>query len=67
MAIRNWKLAANDLSMIIFGIQDASLMAENMVIAGRSLGLGSCFIGSAPYRAKNVSERAAQKAARHLA
>jgi len=56
MASRNWELVVNDLSILIFGIQDASLMAENMVIAGRSLGLGSCFIGSAPYRAQKISK-----------
>jgi nitroreductase len=31
-------------------------MAENMVIAARSLGLGSCFIGNAPYRAEKIAE-----------
>jgi len=56
MAKRNWKLVANDLSLMLFGIQDAALMAENMVIAGRSLGLGSCFLGSAPYRAEKIAE-----------
>ncbi|MBE0512812.1 nitroreductase family protein [Candidatus Bathyarchaeota archaeon] len=56
MAKRNWKLVANDLSLLLFGIQDAALMAENMVITGRSLGLGSCFLGSAPYRAEKISE-----------
>jgi FMN reductase (NADPH) len=56
MAKRNWKLVANDLSLLLFGIQDAALMAENMVIAGRSLGLGSCFLGSAPYRAERIAE-----------
>ncbi|UCE96407.1 MAG: nitroreductase family protein [Candidatus Bathyarchaeota archaeon] len=57
MAKRSWKLVANDLSLILFGIQDASLMVENMVIAGRSLGLGSCLLGSAPYRAERIAER----------
>jgi len=56
MAERNWKLVANDLSLLFFGIQDASLMAENMVVAGRSLGLGSCFLGGAPYRADKIAE-----------
>jgi nitroreductase len=56
MAERNWKLATNDLSLLFFGIQDASLMAENMVVAGRSLGFGSCFLGSAPYRADKIAE-----------
>jgi len=54
MAKRNWKLATNDLTLLLFGIQDAALMAENMVIAARSLGLGSCFLGSAPYRAEKI-------------
>ena len=44
----------NDLSLLFFGIQDAALMAQNMVIAGESLGLGSCFLGEAPYRAKAI-------------
>ena len=57
MAQRNWKLVTNDLALLLFGIQDASLMAENMVIAGRSLGLGSCFLGSAPFRAEKIAEK----------
>lgn len=54
MARRNWQLVTNDLSLLLFGIQDASLMAENMVIAAESLGLGSCFLGGAPYRAEEI-------------
>lgn len=57
MAQRNWPMACNDLSLLLFGIQDAVLMAENLVIAGESLGLGSCFIGDAPYRAKSIVKR----------
>ena len=56
MANRNWELVTNDLTLLLFGIQDAALMAENMVIAGRSLGLGSCFLGSALYRADKIAE-----------
>ena len=56
MAKRNWKLVTNDLTLMLFGIQDAALMAENMVIAGRSLGLGSCFLGGAPFRAEKIAE-----------
>lgn len=56
MARRNWKLIVNDLSLLVLGIQDAALMAENMVVAGRSLGLGSCFLGSATYRADKIAE-----------
>ena len=57
MARRNWKLVTNDLSLLVFGIQDGALMAENMVIAGRSLGLGSCFLGRAPYIAEKIAEK----------
>jgi len=56
MAERNWKLVTNDLSLLFFGIQDAAYMAENMVVAARSLGLGSCFLGAAPYRADKIAE-----------
>jgi len=56
MAERNWKMVTNDLLLLVFGIEDASLMAQNMVVAGRSLGLGSCFLGSALYRADKISE-----------
>ncbi|NIO38605.1 hypothetical protein GTO27_13045, partial [Candidatus Bathyarchaeota archaeon] len=56
MARRKWRLVTNDLTLMLFGIQDAALMAENMVISGRSLGLGSCFLGSAPYRADKIAE-----------
>lgn len=57
MARREWKMVSNDLSLLIFGIQDACYMAENMVSAAESLGLGSCFIGRTPYRASTVIER----------
>ena len=56
MARRGWKLVMNDLSILFFGIQDAALMAENMVIAAESLGLGSCFLGGTPYRADQIIE-----------
>jgi len=56
MAKRNWKLVTNDLTLLFFGIQDAAYMAENMVVAARSLGLGSCFLGAAPYRAEKIAE-----------
>jgi nitroreductase len=56
MIKRGWKLVTNDLVLLFFGIQDAALMAENMVIAARSLGLGSCFLGSAMFRADKIAE-----------
>jgi len=56
MAKRKWKIVTNDLTLLFFGIQDAAYMAENMVVAARSLGLGSCFLGSAMYRADKIAE-----------
>ena len=54
MARRGWQRVTNDLSLLLFGAQDAALMAENMVIAAESLGLGSVFLGGAPYRADQI-------------
>lgn len=55
MAKRAWKPLTNDLTLLFFGIQDAGLMAENMVVAGRSLGLGSCFLGGAMFKADRIA------------
>ena len=49
---RNWSLKMNDLTLLLFSFQDAAYMAQNMVIAAESLGLGSCFIGAAPMMAR---------------
>ena len=57
MAKRNWQKVTNDLSLLFFGIQDASLMAENMVIAAESLGMASCFLGNAPYIADKIARK----------
>ncbi len=54
MAKRNWSMVTNHLFLLLLGIQDASLMAENMVIAAESLGLGSCFLGNTPYRSQEI-------------
>jgi FMN reductase (NADPH) len=55
MKIRGWEVVTNDLSLLFFGIQDAAYMAENMVIAAESLGLGSCFLGNATYLADRIA------------
>jgi FMN reductase (NADPH) len=57
MQKRGWKMVTNDLSMLFFGLQDASLMAENMVIAAESFGMGSCFLGAAPYIADKIARK----------
>ncbi len=57
MALRGWEVLTNDLSLLLFAIQDAAYMAENMVIAAESLGLGSCFLGAAPYQAARIAKQ----------
>lgn len=42
--------------MMILGIQDASYFAQNMVTAAESLGLGSVFLGSAPWYTERLAE-----------
>lgn len=49
MRRRDWEMVADDSQLVLLGMQDAALMAENMVIAAESLGMGSCFLGNAPY------------------
>ncbi|UCG45837.1 MAG: nitroreductase family protein [Candidatus Bathyarchaeota archaeon] len=57
MARRGWKLVLNDLGLLVLGVQDASLMVENMITTARSLGLGSCLLGHAPYIADKIAEK----------
>jgi nitroreductase len=57
MSRRGWEMVQNDLSLLLFGIQDATLMAENMVTAAESLGMGSCFLGGVPYRAAKIVKK----------
>ena len=56
MERRGWKRVANDLGMLFFALQDATLAAQNLVLAGESLGLGSCFLGNTLYRAARVKK-----------
>jgi len=57
METRNWEIVMNDLSCLIWGLQDAAYMAQNMVIAAESLGLGTCYIGAVPYYADKIAEQ----------
>lgn len=57
MAARGWTMEMDDLSLLIFGIQDASYMAQNMVIAAESLGMGSCYLGVYPFIASTMQKR----------
>jgi nitroreductase len=54
MAKRNWEMKTDDALLLLLGGQDAALMAENMVIAAESLGMGSCFLGGIPYNAATI-------------
>ncbi len=56
MKRRGWTMVTSDLSILLFGMQDAAYMAENMVVAAESLGLGSCFLGGAPYCSEKIVE-----------
>jgi len=56
MAVRKWDRRMSDLSSLLLGIQDAAYVAENMVLAAESLGMGSCFLGAAPYYAHKLIE-----------
>jgi len=56
MHLRDMKIKADDLTLLFLGIQDASYMAENMVIAAESLGLGSCFLGEGSINPSRVRQ-----------
>jgi len=56
MAKRGWKMVINNLAYLLLAFQDAAYAAENMVIAAESFGLGSCYLGQAPYVADKIAE-----------
>jgi nitroreductase len=56
MARRDWGMHADDLLLLLLGFQDAALMAENMVIAAETFGMGSCFLGDIPFLAEEIIE-----------
>ncbi len=41
MAKRDWQIKSNGLMLLLFGLQDACLMAQNLVMAAESFGMGS--------------------------
>ncbi len=55
MAARGWERKMSDINVLLLGIQDAAYMAENMVLAAESLGLGSCYLGAAPMAAERIA------------
>ena len=49
MEKRNWEMVSSDAAMLLFGVQDACYLAQNLVIAAESLGLGTCYLGFVPF------------------
>jgi len=56
LARRGWKRVTSDAAILLFAIQDAAYMAQNLVIAGEALGLGSCYLGAAPFVADRIAQ-----------
>jgi nitroreductase len=57
MEKRSWKMIMSDIAFLLLAIQDAALMTQNMILAARSLGLGSCLLGNAPNIADKIAEQ----------
>ena len=54
MEKKSWKMISSDAAMLLFGMQDASYMAQNLVIAAESMGLGTCYLGFVPFMAEKL-------------
>ena len=54
MEVRGWERGASNVHSVFFALQDAAYMAQNMVTAAESLGMGSCYIGAAPYMSEKL-------------
>jgi FMN reductase (NADPH) len=54
MKLRGWRIVTNNLTLLLMGMQDAAYMAENMVMAAESLGMGSCFLGAVSSSAARI-------------
>jgi nitroreductase len=57
MEKRNWKMVSSDAAMLLFGVQDACYLAQNLVIAAESLGLGTCYLGFVPFMADKLIKK----------
>lgn len=54
IAFRGRKNRADDLGMLFLGIQDASYAGENICLAAEEEGIGTCFLGAAPFVADQL-------------
>ncbi len=57
MEKRGWDLKTNDLTLLMFAVQDASYMAQNMVATAESLDMGTCYLGGALWKADKLKEK----------
>jgi nitroreductase len=53
---RGYRYHYDDGTILWLGIQDAVLVAENVILAAEAIGLGSVFLGAAPHFAGLISE-----------
>ncbi len=56
IAERNYQYDYDDGMLLWLGIQDASLVAENVILAADALGLGSVLLGGAPLQTDVINE-----------
>lgn len=56
MAKRGHGYDADDAFTLWLGLQDASLVAENVIVAAEALGLGSVFLGAIPHFAEPLAK-----------
>jgi nitroreductase len=56
MANRGHSYDADDAFTLWLGVQDASLVAENVILAAEALGLGSVLLGAVPHFAEPLAE-----------
>ena len=56
LARRGWKRVTSDAAILLFAIQDAAYMAQNLVIAGEALGARELLSRTAPFVADRIAE-----------
>ena len=53
---RNYNYDYDDSMLLWIGLQDVSLVAENLILAAEAMGLGSVLLGAAPQMVDKISE-----------
>ncbi|MCK5240443.1 MAG: nitroreductase family protein, partial [Candidatus Thorarchaeota archaeon] len=56
MVARGHEYKFDDMMALWLGVQDVSLVVENVTLAAESLGMGSVLLGVAPIKAKKIAE-----------